>query len=277
MQILNRTPLRSRIAAACALIAAASLISCATPPPPRQETIKEKVRREKVLGVELASQFENGIRIRKDSELEVYLRKLTLSLSAEMPELADAGAGVILVDDIQGKWRSFALPGNRIYLSVSLLKKFSYENEVAALIALQLGHLQGAHLLDRIYQKNSETGAKEVSATKEVSTLAPQPGTLPNKIDFFGPGGAFDFTEEQVFQAITTAVPLLYDHGYDPRGVLSIWKAHAANLKRSPYDEIMVSKAGTRTRNVLAERPPLRNPVVNRESFKRILKRIEKL
>jgi hypothetical protein len=79
-----------------------------------------------------------------------------------------------------------------------------------------------------------------------------------------------DFTSEQKVDAVEEAVQLMYAAGYDPRTLLTYLKI----VETNPSDlEKMVEKG----RRAIAQKPPLRNPILKSEEFSRIQRGLNKL
>lgn len=251
------------------LFAGLLLFGCAssrkTPP---QVDPAEQVRQENEVGGELAQSLESQIRLKRDDDVSVYLRNLAQRLAESYPPLKQLPLGVLLVTDRGGRWESFSLPGGRIYLSIGPLKGVEYENEVAGVLAIQLAHLYGRDVLERI---------KERRAPVEGGIPSEQPPESSRVIDFFGPAGVFSFSEARRLNAIDEAVGILYQAGYDPRGVISILTLFRANPAKSPHDPGALAKLLDRARAAIALRAPLRNPVVRSDEFLAVQKKIREL
>jgi hypothetical protein len=248
------------------------LHGCAAPTPapiPRAEI----ARREIVIGDTLGRQLEQKLDFARDKEIEVYLRGLATRLAQTDPKLRDATLGVQILRNQQGIWRSFALPGNRVYLSAGFLKRCELETEIAGLLAMELSHLARGDALDRL----REQVTKDSPDRMPDSLLPPQPGDLPAHLDFFGPDGIFAFNERAQVEGARGAVRLLYAAGYDPRGLLGVWQKLIRSPEHSPYDLETLDKLVEATRKTVSALPPLRNPVVRSGSFVGLKQRIQSL
>ncbi len=232
----------------------AQFIACSSKPVQPVLTEEEQLRQDQKMGAEWATGLEKTLRIRRDIEVEVYLRRLASHLASQDALLKDAPVGVFLIEEIEGRWTSFALPGNRFYLSTGWLKTVEFESELAAGIAVHLGHIRGRHWMNRR------------SSWVEGSRPA-----------FFGSGGLFEFTDGERLEAADVAVELLYKSGFDPRGTIYLW----ANLKNrsttSPVSEALCEQLLDRSRRAVTLFTPLRNPIVRSAEFITLRKRIQKL
>ncbi len=264
-----------------AVLLALALAACATPPPAKKISTAEIVQHDNAVGNELAQRFESQVKLKNDREVTVYLRALARKLSDASPDLKPTGVGVLLLRDKLPVWRNFGVPGNRVYLSVGLLRQFEFENEVAAVIAFELAHIQKRHLISRLEQAQ-RGDAPQASPSPGTTDLPVMPNLVLDderlrSIDFFSPNGVFVFKLDDELEAVDGAVDLLYKSGYDPRGLIGVWKAYESNPRQSPYDLSTLNKLLERTRNAISGYAPLLNPIVRSAGFIAIQKRIKKL
>jgi len=255
-------------------------LGCATNSPKRL-SVEEKVKVEKAIGTELSRNFEKKLKFKQDVEVSVYLRKIAERLMAATPEFNDSAIGLFVIQNFRGVWRNFSLPGNRIYLAAGLLKKMEYENQLAAVIAMELGHLLKKDVLWRVRQNmDSEDIALSQPLVPASVTfdqlILPEPSQLKT-VEYFGPRGVFTFNQQVYLAAASEAVGILYRAGFDPRGLCALWETYRARAAHSPYDNKTLEKLIQKTRRVIAENAPLRNPVVRSPEFLEIQKRIKKL
>jgi hypothetical protein len=69
----------------------------------------------------------------------------------------------------------------------------------------------------------------------------------------------------------------MYRAGFDPRGLISFWNRYAENPAHSPLDPGLLQQLIERSRTAIAQRAPLRNPIVRSKEFLALKKRIERL
>ncbi len=262
--------------AACSLGILGIFASCATPPAPKEFTLEERMREDNRIGDEIAADFESRLNVKRDVEVSVYLRKVAQRLAEVSPELAGAPLGVFLLPDQGGVWKNYGLPGNRIYLSVSVLKGIDFENELAAVIAYELAQIANRLVLTRI-QKEGDLRLDGKTSGPVDGVPAMVSGRLRSSLDYFGESGIFSFTDEDRLKAAETAVTIMYRAGYDPRGMVSLWGRLKGFGKHSPYDLEMLEKLTEKSREAIAYFAPLRNPVVRSDAFLSMKRRIERL
>ena len=76
------------------------------------------------------------------------------------------------------------------------------------MIAVELAHLRYRHALTH-YEASVEN-------TKRSGPV------LPNALRYFGPGGIFNYSDEENGDAVEAAVGILYRAGFDPRGLVGL-------------------------------------------------------
>src|SRR5687767_14784032 len=115
----------------CVLLAVGGtcILGCSTSSPIQPDNQEVIVRRNQTLWSEVARILDSQIKYKNDTEVSVYLRNLSQSLLDSHLGKKGAPIGVWLIYPHSGKWISLNLPGNRIYLSVELLKQLQFENE----------------------------------------------------------------------------------------------------------------------------------------------------
>jgi predicted Zn-dependent protease len=230
------------------------------------------------MGLELARSLEPRLAFRDAPDITPYLEEIAQKIADSNKDFPLPEINVALLkndDGTNATWDNYALPGGHLYLSVGLLKLMKYQNEVAALIAVQLAHLRNEDLLEYFKKKQLKEEADQGGG----ANISPNPSRLllPEKINFFGRNGAFSFDESRNLEAARTAVDLLYAAGYDPRGLVALWQTYIDNFAYSPYKLETLKKMLEETRRKIAQKAPLRNPIVRTEGFIQIRQRIGKL
>lgn len=227
-----------------------NLIQDRAPSSVQNEVLQKKVET-------FTQQIHQGLTLKEDLVLAEYLKHLALKLmqiDASDKKKAQLVKVELLKEDI---WYSTSLPKFSFYLSWNALQKLEFENEVAALIAIQLGHL------------NLEQFQHRIDATKVKTASA-----LPPLVSF---RDILTFSPEEETAAFKEAVRVLYEAGYDARGLVSLLTYYEKNIKSSPLDQETIAKLKEETRREIAVLTPLRNPIVRSQSFLMIRKRFQRL
>lgn len=237
---------------------------------------EEFSRRERALGEVFSADLNQLLRSKKDVELDVYLRReLVRIVEAAGGRLAESPLGIQLYKDPAGRQSSYSVPGLRIWISTDALKALRYESELAALLALEVSNVEKGLFLRRVSTLVGDPA--EVDRFSLQWTPEELRKALPAAPNYLGPGGLFDFAREEKIAALKRAVSILYDSGFDPRGILSLLERWKAAGPKSPWPAEEIEDVREDLRAELNRFPPLRNPVVRSEEFVKILKRIERL
>tara|TARA_Y100000590_G_scaffold303577_1_gene342303 strand:+ start:7166 stop:7828 length:663 start_codon:yes stop_codon:yes gene_type:complete len=196
-----------------------------------------------------------------DDEWIEYLQKIAQELVNQSSELRGFDVHVY-IGELRGvKGLNRTLPGIDIYLDPRLLKGIEFENELAALVALELGHLIQRHAV----QKLSEAVPGEFSSLNFED----------KKKLLYGEDSLFIFDVNQMKRSIRSAVKLLYQRQYDVRGLDIVIRRFvdqgAHRLFRTRDRERLVDEV----HRSISKFPPLRHPIVQTERFKKIKNRIK--
>jgi hypothetical protein len=249
-------------------------LGCTTPESVKQVDQQEVKRWNDSFENEIAVQFESQLHLKKETDVSVYLNEVAQLLVNATPEFKKAPVGVLLLQNKKHKWESYGIPGIRLYISTGLLKSVEYENELAGLMAIQLGNVMNKNIIHRLIALRGADNYGESSFDRIMLT---SPHDLTQKMDYFGPNGLFSFIEEDILAGARKAVGILYHAGYDARGLLLIYDRFLENPNFSPYEKRTLVKLKESVRHEIAMHAPLRNPIVRSQGFLLIQKRIKRL
>ena len=268
MQTAYRMP--ARVLSPCVIGALMGVLivgaaGCISAPPPKSNLI-EQARQQNAIGTDLAQQFESKLRYHSDPVVNRYLDGIAAMLSATSGDPRLTGTRVAVISDSDRQWRSFGLPGRRVYFPVGLLRQLHFDNEVAAVIALEDGNILETHAIDHLNQ--------ELVTRKEKGSKPPQEAVA---VDFLGPRGIFSFGFDEMKDSVGVAVSLMYGAGFDVRGLLQIWERFRSNPAHSPYSPDELEELLDFTRETISRYAPLKNPIVGTSGFQSLRKRIEEL
>ncbi len=234
-------------------------------------THEDQLRLEKSVALPTA-QLEKRFKRVKDVEVTRYLNQLGHRLLEVSSELQVSLVDVVLIQNKGDLWRNYSFPKGSIYLSVDLLKQLKWENEIVALLALQIAHLSQKSVFIRV-QELYEEQANAPTFKNQASFEWPQ---FVQSLSW-DKDGIFDFSVKTEEAAIKTAVQLLYLSGYDARGLISLYLTYQNQSNYSPYAREVLGELLGFARQEVAFYPPLRNPIVASPKYLFIHKRIQNL
>ena len=175
------------------------LSACGTVPVPPPLSPHEQLKVDTVKVKDLLSEFENQVTFEKAGNIEKYLSAVARQITREEEGLKVEKVTVRIHQDkkIELK-RSFSFPGVVISIPKSILYQINFENELAAVIALELAQIERRDL------------AQEMD--KNMTPI------------LFGELSLFRFSQQARGESIELGTKLMYAAGYDPRGMVALFQ-----------------------------------------------------
>lgn len=175
------------------------LNGCSTIPTPVALSTHEQLKVDTVKASGILLQFEKEVKFEKNNSVEKYLNALARQITREEEALRTEKVSVrVHQDKTSGLKRNFSFPGVLISIPKTLLYTINFENELAAVIALELAQIERRELAIEL-EKNE------------------------NPI-LFGKLSVFDFSLKALGESIELGTKLMYSAGYDPRGMVALFE-----------------------------------------------------
>lgn len=175
-----------------------------------------------------------------DDSLNGYVNTLgqTLAAASDKPEIFGGYHFLVLdSDDIN----AFATPGGHIFITRGLMRCCQTEDDLAAILAHEIGHIQLRHGMQSI-EKSRRTHALTVLATEGAKTLGSDEvakltdsfsdviSDITNSLINNGYSRAFEY------EADKAAVALVGRVGYNPGAIIDVLKTMGKNIKQGGLD-----------------------------------------
>lgn len=224
---------------------------------------------------QLISEFELKKKIIFEPRLNHYLNSLAVRLAQAISLSRASEMKILVINDRLERdtlWENTALPHANSYLfyiSLSVLKQIAFENEMAALIVIELSNLK-ADIRGGSYRRKILQNSVKSDSVMNQKIWEKGAG---NKV--IPPYGIDDLIPLLV--ATKTAVSALYSVGFDPRGLLTIWNLFLEYPQRSPFQLDMLQELKEATRTALNQFVPIRNPILKSVEFLEMKDRIRAL
>ena len=203
-----------------------SLVSCAVNPVTgKQDFVMISEEQEIQMGREYNSQILKMNPVYEDQELQEYVQSIgeSLAIKSHRPNLIYRFT-VLDSPDIN----AFALPGGYIYINRGLMSYFSSEEELAAVLGHEIGHVTARHSV-RQYSQSQLMGI--LSAAIEVNA-----GRTAGNIANLASGALLSgYGREMELEADDLGAQYIYQDGYSPQGmydVLSVLKDQEIYAKK---------------------------------------------
>lgn len=179
------------------------IASCSQLPTPPPMTVHEQLRIDTVKAKGLITEFEKQVKFENSSTVSSYLASVAKQLvQAEEGMRSETVIVKIHQDAKEELKRPFSFPGVLIAIPKSFLMKVNFENELAALIALELAQIKQRDLALELERRADRV--------------------------LFGTNSLFRFSSASRGSAIEIGTRMMYSAGYDPRGMVALVEKYPA-------------------------------------------------
>lgn len=148
-----------------------------------------------------------------------YVACVTNAIVGQLPPEARGGweTGVFVDEDPN----AFALPGGKVGVYTGIFKVARNQDQLAGVIAHEIGHVISRHHDERITRQMGAAGAVQVlgALAGDYGQLASQGGSILAQTGFLLPG-----SRQQETEADVVGQQLMARAGFDPRGAVSLWQ-----------------------------------------------------
>ncbi|NDF14604.1 hypothetical protein EB061_04695 [bacterium] len=231
------------------------LWACASPPPPKALSPREQIVIDTERARGLVADFQKRVSFVNAPRLDRFLTRMGVRLGAVSKEFPLEQVEVRIHEDtVPDLSRAFSFPGTFVSLPRSFVRKVGFENELAAMVAYELGSVMNRHLAARVESQKSD---------------------LP----LFGENSVFLLNQEERIQSIRSGTDLLYFAGYDVRGMASLLRGYSPFFGKPgsdlPGKEVEFElREAQRARSELL---PSMKPVVRSSEFIQFKKELDRI
>jgi predicted Zn-dependent protease len=178
----------------------------------RQETSLYTTEREEHIGASVAVQMEKNFKISNDYEKNQRLDQI-LRRIAEVCDRRELVYTIRIIDE--DDMNAVSLPGGYVYFFRGLMDKLKTDDELAAVIAHEVGHITARHAMKRLQ-------ASYGALLLQLGSVAANEFALAQ-----GVGAAYQtvflaFSRQDEFQADKLSVKYLRGAGYDPNAIVKV-------------------------------------------------------
>lgn len=200
-------------------IASFAQTKCQPPAPPANPANLFSEEQEMALGDVVAEHIESSFRIIDDEQVVGYLRRIGDRLVAQAPP-TKLRFQFFVVDSYEVN--AFTLPGGRIYVTRKLISFARNEDELAGVVAHELGHVMARHLANQMSELWREAlGVARVGDRRDIfekyQTLIDTRMMKPKL------GGNRDRDDRDQYTADMIGLYLMTGAGYDPQAQAGFW------------------------------------------------------
>ncbi|MFP3042682.1 M48 family metalloprotease [Treponema primitia] len=160
----------------------------------------------------------------ENPDLTLYLNLITTAIviHSSKPEIYNGYHTAILDSD---EINAFATPGGHIFITRGFLAYATSEDDLAAVLAQQIAHIQLQHGIEVISSNRVVSAIAETSSSVASLALSELAGVLDEAAEEIVTALREGYSQEQQYKADNRAVVLLADAGYEPSSLLTMLQA----------------------------------------------------
>lgn len=191
----------------------------------QQETTLYTTEREERIGASVAVQMEQHFKILNDYEKNARLDRI-LKQIGDICDRRELVYTVKIIDE--DDMNAVSLPGGYVYFFRGLMDKLQTDDELAAVIAHEVGHITARHAMKRLQ-------ASYGALLLQLGSVAAKEPALAQGVGAAYQTAFLAFSRQDEFQADKLSVKYLQAAGYDPNAIVSVLETlQAEQRKRAP-------------------------------------------
>lgn len=240
-------PMRIRPLPALAALLALVLVACAVSPTGRKQLLLFPDGEVATMGATAFTQQKEQTPASKDGKKSAYVQCVTSQLLKTMGQ-NPADWEVVLFDSAQVN--AFALPGRKIGVYTGLLPVASNQNQLAAVIGHEIGHVIAKHSNERLStQAAAQKGLGIVQAVLSSGEQSQEKQLLMGALGLGAQYGVIlPYGRAQESEADIIGLELMAKAGFDPEQSIALWQnMNAASGGKKP-PELLSTHPSDQTR-----------------------------
>ena len=177
------------------------------------------------LGQQLSQEIEKQIRLNNDPAVNAYVRQMGQRIVASTSS-ANLPWNFHVVDD--PAINAFAIPGGHVYVNTGLIQNSDNASELAGVMAHEISHVLARHSTEQI---SRQYGLSILAGV----VLGQNPGQLAQiAAQIVGTGAMARFSREAEREADELGIRAMYEAGYDPNGMATMFEELLEHRQGSP-------------------------------------------
>lgn len=219
------------------------LTACATTPTGRSQLAFMPDSEVDAMGLQAFSDLKKEKTINQNAQEDQFVRCITNAITRE------AGGGnweVVVFED--NTLNAFALPGNKIGVHTGLVELVDNQDQLAAVIGHEIGHVLAKHSNERMSQKmGAQIGISLIAAV-----AAPRTPMGQNALALLGVGAQYGvimpFSRLHESEADAIGIELMAKAGFNPSESITLWQKMAQASQGSQPVEFLSTHPSPETR-----------------------------
>lgn len=195
----------------------AMLSACGTSPTGRDQLLVFSADQLDAMGVQAFDEMRTQLPVEKDPAINAYVKCVATAITDQVADKRVAWEVVVFKDENPN---AFALPGGKMGVYTGMLKVAENQNQLAAVLGHEVGHVIAQHGNERMSQQQLTSVALAAAAgSGYLDTASMQALGLGAQIGILLP---YSRTHES--EADVIGLDLMAKAGFDPRASVQLWK-----------------------------------------------------
>jgi predicted Zn-dependent protease len=240
---------------------------CVTSPLGRSQLMLVGDAEMEKMGIQAFEQLKSEGNVSSDAKANAYVTCVANAITGALPP-DSAGSGPWEVRVFQDdSANAFALPGRKIGVHTGLLKVAKNQDQLAAVIGHEVGHVIARHSAERVSDQIAMQGGAQAAGA--LIGAAGNPSSPLNGVAMAALGigaqvGELKFSRTQESEADLIGLDRMAAAGFDPRESVSLWQNMEAEAKGARPPEFLSTHPNPETRiKDLQRRIPDAQPIAD--------------
>lgn len=218
------------------LISILLVAACSTSPTGRKQLILMPAGELDKMGLQSFQEIKKQEKISTNKEVNAYVQCIADNITPHVSKSVHKGSWEVVVFD-SPQVNAFALPGGKIGVYTGLLKVAENQNQLAAVMGHEVGHVIAQHSNERL------SSGTLVQTGMQVADTAMAAGGVENKNLYMaglGLGAQYGvlmpYGRVHESEADIIGQELMAKAGFDPKASVDLWRNMAKNSKGAPLE-----------------------------------------
>ncbi|MBX3018203.1 MAG: M48 family metallopeptidase [Bdellovibrionaceae bacterium] len=238
-------------------LAFTTVVACSTSPTGRRQLMAVNDKEMDQMGFQAFEEIKKKQKISHDPAQNQYVKCITNAIVAVAPD--SQGWEVVVFQDDSAN--AFALPGKKIGVHTGLLKVARTQDQVAAVLGHEVGHVMARHSAERV--SADAVSGLGMSIAGAIGSIFVDPNSNAFKLGMGALGVGVQFGAVMPYgrahesEADVIGLDLMAQAGFNPQDSVQLWKNMAEGSKGSPPEFLSTHPSNeTRIQGLQAKMAP---------------------
>jgi predicted Zn-dependent protease len=208
------------------------LTACAVSPTGRQQFMMMNPQQMSAMGTQAFAELKDATPVERNRRVNAYVQCVASAITRELGPGQEPWEVVVFQDKAVN---AFALPGGKIGVNTGLLKVAKNQDQLAAVIGHEVGHVLAQHANERASQQFAVQGGLAIVEALSGSPNSPSRQALLQALGLGAQVGILlPYSRVHESEADRIGLDLMARAGFDPRQSVALWENMARASSGQP-------------------------------------------